>query len=468
MMQKLKKIVSIIKGHDLEEWVNASVQRWDTSGISGSTPWAFDYHLAMSQCQSWVYRAAVGNSQKAASVPLRLYVKKSGGGSGKSVVWNSKSVSRATIKRLQRNGASSAVRHKAVEMDDDMVELTEHPVLKMLSAAPNQWTNGYEMLTWVFLCLELAGNAYLYPQIDSRTGVPSGLYPMLPQWMLIKPGKEGSDQLIEGYAYGNFSARERVTDFTADEVMHCKYPSVKNMFYGQGKVEAAWEVLGLQTSQRRAFRALFDNGLNPGMLVASESIQSDAQARDIEGRMNTIFRGVRNAGKLMVMTGKASVTPLAVNPKDISTQENTLEEICAVFGYPISMILANDAGKANADASERAWLRHTIQPMLSTVEQWLNHSLLPLFGEEVAANACLAFDSPWDEDQSALEASAVSLTSGGVITVNEGRQMLQMQPIEDGDTLRFNGMPYGMQGIGYQPDPFGEKGCSGTQKFIYP
>lgn len=439
-LKQLRQLAgAVIAGdsHTVRGWVNASVQTYDTSGIDGSTPWIFDMRAAMECCSSWTYRCATGNAQKAASVPLRLYARKKGAG-GKSLVWNSRGVSAKRIKSLQENAASGMARRKSVEMDDEMVEITDHPVLKLLSTTPNGWQNGYELMTWIFLCLELAGNAYLYPQIGPA-GIPDGLYPMLPQWVLIKPGEEGSNQLVKGYAYGQFTARKRVVDFTASEVMHCRYTSPVNMYYGQGKVEAAWDILGLQRSQRRAYRALFDNGLQPGMIVSNDKIVNDEQAKATESRMNSIFRGVRNAGKLMMMSGNAKVMSVATNPKDISTNESALEEICAVFGYPITFILAADAGKANAESGEETWLKHTIIPMLRTVEQWLNQSLLPLYGEEFMENACFAFDSPVDEDSAAQEESVVKLTDAAIITTNEARLRLNASPIEGGNVLRYKG-----------------------------
>lgn len=466
-LKQLRQIAGAViagEGHSIGQWVGASVQTWDNTGIDGSTPWAFDMRAAMEQCSSWSYRCATGNAQKAASVPLRLYARKKGA-SGKSLVWNSKGVSSKRVKSLQENAASGMARRKSVEMDDDMVEITDHPVLKLLSTTPNGWQNGYELMTWIFLCLELAGNAYIYPQIGPA-GIPDGLYPMLPQWVLIKPGDPGSSELVKGYAYGQFTARKRVVDFTADEVMHCRYTSPVNMYYGQGKIEAAWEILGLQRSQRKAYKALFDNGLQPGMIVSNESIVNDEQAKATESRMNSIFRGVRNAGKLMMMSGNAKVHAIATNPKDISTNESALEEICAVFGYPITFILAADAGKANAESGEQTWLKHTILPMLSTVEQWLNQSLLPLYGEEFAENACFAFDSPIDDDVIGEEKSVRELSEGGIITVNEARLRLNINPIEGGDVLRYKG-----QAVDAEPktEPTEEtvKSCSPAQIIRY-
>jgi HK97 family phage portal protein len=447
MLTKLRKMISeAIAPHTVAGWAGASIQTWDNSGIDGSTAWAFDYRAAMEQCNSWVYRCATGNAQKAASVPLRLYARKNGA-AGKSLVWNAKGLSAKRVKTLQEGAASAAVRRKSIEMDDEMVEITDHPILTLLSTAPNGWQNGYELLTWIFLCLELAGNAFLYPQIGPA-GIPDGLYPMLPQWMLIKPGDPGSNELVKGYAYGAFTARKRVVDFAAAEVMHCRYTSPVNMYYGQGKVEAAWEILGLTRSQRRAYKALFDNGLQPGMIVSNDAIVNDEQAKATEARMNSIFRGVRNAGKLMMMSGNAKAMPVATSPKDISTNESALEEICGVFGYPITFILAADAGKANAESGELTWLKHTIQPMLATVEQWLNQSLLPLFGDELAANCCLAFDSPVDDDVVAEETSVKGLAETGIITTNEARLRLNISPIEGGDMLRYKG-----QDVNAEPKP---------------
>lgn len=437
LRQKIASAIAPNTPHTVSGWVNASVANFDTSGLNNSALWAFNYQLAMESCTSWVYRCAIGNSQKASSIPLRLYGKKTGI-NGKSLVWQSRSLTKSKQKTMQEGAMSSTARRKSIELGDEMIEITDHPILKLLSTTPNGWQNGFELMTWIFLCLELAGNAYLYPQIGPA-GIPVGLYPMLPQWVLIKPGEEGSDQLIKGYAYGQWTARKRVVDFESNEVMHCRYTSPVNMYYGQGKVEASWEILGLQRSQRACYNALFSNGLQPGMIVSTDANITDAQALASESRMNQIYRGVRNAGKLMMMSGNVKVQSIAISPKDISTNESALEEICAVFGYPITFILAADAGKANAESGEQTWLKHTIIPMLKTVEQWLNQSLLPLYGEEVAENCCLAFDSPVDAESLEDEERVTKLSDFGIITINEARQTLNKEPMEGGDVLRYKG-----------------------------
>lgn len=433
ILNRLKS--AIFPPHTVEQYFGGTIQTYDTSGINGSAYWAFDYRAAVEQSNSWVYRCAVGNAQRASSIPLKLYVREKSA-QGKRLAWDAKRVDKMTVKRLQRNG-SSAVRHKAVAMDDGMVQLREHPILDLLSKAPKGLESGFDMMTFLFLSAELTGNAYIYKQFDPRIGRPVGLYPMLPQWVLVCPAKEGSDQLVERYAYGQFTARHRVTDFSPEEVMHFKYPNVRSMYYGMGKVEACWDALGLARSQRIAYRAIFDNGLNPGMLMGMENLQNDSQAREAEGRLNSIMRGVRNAGKLLVVSGKANIQPLSIPPKDISTNESILEEIAACFGYPVTMLLAKDQGKANAESGETTWLRHTIDPMLRNMEQWLNQSLLPSFGEEVADNACLAFDPPIEADSAQEEASLANLVQTGIITPNEARNTLGKESIAGQDQLRI-------------------------------
>lgn len=432
ILTRLKSVFG--QSHNVADYMGATIQTYDTSGINGSAYWAFDYRAAVEQSNSWVYRCAVGNAQRAASIPLKLYVRDKAA-EGKRLAWGAKKVDKMTVKRLQRKG-SGLVRHKAINMDEGMVQLQEHPILDLLSKAPRGLEGGFDLMTFLFLSGELTGNGYVYKQFDQRVGRPVGLYPMLPQWMLVCPAPNGSPNLVDRYAYGQFTARERVTDFSPEEIMHFKYPNVRSMYYGMGKVEACWDALGLAKSQRIAYRAIFDNGLNPGMIMSMENLQNDGQAREAEGRMNSIMRGVRNAGKLLVVSGKTNLQPLSIPPKDISTNESILEEIAAVFGYPVTMLLAKDQGKANAENGESTWLRHTIDPMLRNMEQWLNQSLLPSFGEEVAENACLAFDSPIEADSAQEEASLATLVQAGIITPNEARNTLGKESIAGQDELR--------------------------------
>lgn len=65
---------------------------------------------------------------------------------------------------------------------------------------------------------------------------------------------------------------------------------------------------------------------------------------------------------------------------------------------------------------------------------------MPMFGEEVAENAFLAYDNPIKEDKDFIVRKNNFYVRGGIITANEARSFEGLDEIEGGDSLRFQGV----------------------------
>ena len=118
---------------------------------------------------------------------------------------------------------------------DDFEEVVgNHPVLDLLSEA-NPFLNGFDSTVLRVLYGELTGNAYLHPIVDEATGLPSELWPLASHYVEVIPCE---DNFIKGYLYGQNAQMRQV--FDTDEVIHFRRPNPANLFYGLGKVEAAY------------------------------------------------------------------------------------------------------------------------------------------------------------------------------------------------------------------------------------
>src|SRR5690606_39857292 len=126
-------------------------------------------------------------------------------------------------------------------------------------------------------------------------------------------------------------------------------------------------------SQQVMSKALFDNQARPDYLLVMENGQQD-QVDRISERVNSMLRGVRNAGRFLALTGKVTAQPLSWPPKDLGTDESTLEALAGVFGYPITKLKANDPNRANAETGDAGWMKDTILPMLRQDEEALNQN----------------------------------------------------------------------------------------------
>ena len=397
----------------------------------------FSYAAAVKSYSSWVYAAANLNAVAVASQPLRLYVRSRPG----MKLYETRPVSRRTKAFLAGGLDQLPSRHvmrKAAEYGDEFEVVTEnHPVLDLLEKV-NPYQNGYDATVLRVLYTELTGNAYLHPVIDRTLGIPVELWTMPSQWVEIVPGKE---RFLDGYLYG--ATREQRRFFAADEVIHFKRPNPADMYYGIGKVEAAWGAVQSNEEVHNMDFHFFANKARPDWLMTIKGAVSAEELERLETQIDEKLRGGRRTGRFLTASTDIDIKPLSFPPKDLAGRSEIVEEIAAVFGVPVSMLKANDPNLASATVGFASWKSNTILPLLRMDEEVLNQSLLPLFGIE--GDAFLAYDNPVMSDERFEFEKARTSVATGLMTVNEARVRDGLERVDDpaADRLLFSNQPLG-------------------------
>lgn len=441
MIQWIKRLFST------DQYNQASIRMMENYGRAGSHVQPFNYRHAVRLYRSWVYAAAHINATAVAASPLRLYIRSK---SRTKSMWQTRPVSKGRRAYMYGDmggdvAPSRGVMTKIMDLGDDYEEVTEmHPVIELLQKANHSY-NGFDLTVLRTLYQELTGNAYLHPVFDEQLGVPTELWPMPPQWVEIIPDTEN---FIKGYLYGQTGVEQLV--FERDEVIHFKRPNPDNLFYGLGKVEAAYGTIQANEAMHDMDLATFHNHARPDYAVVVKGPVRRDDLDQFEQHVGERLRGTRKAGQFLTVSGDVSFQPLNFPPKDVGGREEIVEEIAAVFGVPVSMLKANDPNLASAKAGFGQWRESTILPMLRMDEDVLNQVLLPLFGIE--EDAVLCYDNPVPADKEYELRQRQTAVAGGWQTLNEARLEQGMEQSDDplADELLLNGMP-----LGQQPSPFG-------------
>ena len=384
-----------------------------SNGVDIAKP-AFSHALGIKSYNSWVYAAATMNAVACASTPLRLYAKSS---PAVSKLWKTRQPSKAQRRFLSgdsRCQPSLSAMRKVVEFGDDWVEVTDdHPLLRLF-ARSNPYLNGFDATVLRIVHGELTGNAYLHPVIDPTLGVPRELWLMPPQWVQIVPDK---DLFIKGYKYGASEATQ--VNFKPDEVIHFKRPHPADLYYGMGKVEAAWASIQANTALHDMDHAMFRNRARPDYVGTVKGNPSDEELDRLEVAIKESLRGTDKTGRFILTSADLTLQPMSFPPKDLTGRDEIVEEIAAIFGVPVSMLKTNDPNLASAQTGFAQWREGTIAPLLRMDEETLNQGLLPLFGIE--GDAILAYDDPVRSNEQFELTSRTASVAGGWKTPNEAR-----------------------------------------------
>jgi HK97 family phage portal protein len=432
--------------YDDSKFIQSSISILDNAAGRGKLP-PFSMQRSVLSFESWVYAAAMLNAQAASSVPLRLYVRTDAQGPQK--FWRTRKVSRARKAYLlgdsERKPSPSVMKSAATAGDFEEV-VDAHPILELLRKA-NQYEDGFSQSVMRMLYMELCGNAYLHVVTDKALGVPSEMFTVPAQNVTILPGKT---ELIEAYLYG--TDRNSMQRFELDEIIHFRRPNPRNLYYGLGKVEAAYGAIQQSQAAHIQDLSFLENMSRPDYAAIVKGGASEASMRRFEESMRSLHQGTRKSGRMVTISGDIQLLPLNFPAKDLTGRDDIVEEISACFGVPVSMLKANDPNLASAQAGYSMWRETTIAPICRMDEETLNSRLLPLFG--IHEDAYLAYDNPVPENRVADSAERSVAVAGGWRTPNEARleEGYELLDTPHADMLHVNGLPLG----GVAPvSPFG-------------
>ena len=145
-----------------------------------------------------------------------------------------------------------------------------------------------------------------------------------------------------------------------------------------------------------------------------------------------MYGGIRNSGKTVILEEGLKYKSLSLSPNELGlldsrkTHTELTEEI---FNLPKGML-----SSATVIQSEE-FLRFTLNPILSAIEGAINKTLL--LEEEKAEGYYFRFDVSELLKASFKEQveTVSSATNNGLMTINEGRALLDMKPFLDKDFL---------------------------------
>lgn len=226
--------------------------------------------------------------------------------------------------------------------------------------------------------------------------------------------------------------------------------------------------------------SLLRNSAVPGMVITPTDPKlrtSRDDADEIKFRMRAAFGGEKR-GDPLVLQGMFTVQPLGFSPEQLALDKlpaMAISRIAAAMGVaPMSLGLP-DPGKTYSnlgEANRASW--GTIQAVQELVAETLRYQLGPDFGLDPKTNTPEYDYSEIQEMQESLDAIWQRVAGGykgGMITRNEGRDLLGFAPDQDGDVY-YPGTggkaePIARENITIMEDRrVGDQGVTGAQKPI--
>ena len=173
---------------------------------------------------------------------------------------------------------------------------------------------------------------------------------------------------------------------------------------------------------------------------SGSSVQlSDSQRAQIISDMESRFSGSSNAGRPMLLEGDFTFQQMGLSPKDMDfsvLKKMSAIDIALCFGVPAQLVGIPDAQTYNNMPEARlALYEETIIPILRRIQSDLNEWLTPQFADDLKLEYDIDSIPAMAESRKRVFESVVQGVNAGILTRNEARAKLGIDPIKGGDTL---------------------------------
>jgi len=437
--RRIANAVHALRGRDAPtrnsaDYIASTVKAWEASQDHGLTAGQSDYVKLVRRFTKHVKVAASRNASAVAAVPIRVMRRKAKGSAFKGRTLGLKE-RKAITKRFDFISA------KVYTDQGDMEEIVDpmHPAVKLFAQA-NPRDNGYDLIEQVQLGSELTGNGYFFA-VAGPNKWPVELWPLQPQFVKVVPD---TARFIAAYVYGRSAELEEA--YPVEQITHLRFPNpTGDPYYGMGPLASCVADHDLSVRFTLLAHSMIDNGVQPGGILTAKGTTSD-QRKEIETRVNAKYAGADKYGRIMVVSGEVEWESFSPGEKEMAflqSAKDVREVIANAFDLPVALLTLDSAALATAKAAIPQWQLMAIKPRIMRMQSKLNEQLMVLFRETMGDDSlCVIFDECVDTDEAAEGTLQVSLYTAGVVTKNEARAELGLDPDEDGgDEYYVDGAP---------------------------
>lgn len=244
-----------------------------------------------------------------------------------------------------------------------------------------------------------------------------------------------------------FTFNQTVT-YKPSEIIHIKDNSFYSIYRGVSRLKPALRTMVLMRSMRDFQDNFFKNGAVPGLVLKSPNTLSEKIKERMIQSWTARYRPDTGGKRPLILDGGIELDSISnVNFKELDFQSAIAENekiILKALGVP--PILLDSGNNANIRPNMRMYYLETILPIVRKI----NFAQERFFGfhlsEDIKDIPAL---QPELRDASAYY---TSLVNGGIISANEARVRLGMEPAEGHDEIR---VPANIAGSAVNPDEGG-------------
>lgn len=314
-------------------------------------------------------------------------------------------------------------------------ELDTHPLLSLLDQ-PNEDEVKSDAIYIINSHKKLAGDAFW---LKIRTGRQvTALRHLPPDKIELDLDQPTADNpaAIKGYRYKDVIDGHKIdVYYSPDDIIHIKKPNPNKIFRGLGTVEAMADTIDIDNLTNLTTKNFFKKGAITNFVLSTDSHLKDDQLKRLRAELRQDYAGASNAYKTMILGGGLKPEKISFNNKEmefLSQLEWYRDKIMCGFGNTLASLgMLDDVNRATHESSMIEWKRITVKPDMDAIVNALNERLVPEFGD----NLVLGYTDPIPEDRESKLEESKGLYLAGLITRNEGREIMDYEGTDDGNVF---------------------------------
>ena len=322
----------------------------------------------------------------------------------------------------------------------------EHDLAELFAGKVNRYQNRVEFWESVLLNLLVHGNAYC--QIERRNSRVVSLLPLMSAQMETRLLSDGSlSYQYENDQYG-------VTVFAEKSIWHLKL--MGNGITGLSPLAYQRNTLGIAQAAEKAVSNVYRNGAKPSGVLKLDRMLTKAQRDEVREAFATLTTG--NNNRLMVLEKGTDFQAISLSPQDIellSSRKFQISEICRWYGVPSVLVNDNNGTTTWGSGIEQimqGFYKLTLRPLLEKIEASMAVNLLTP-QERRTVEVEFDFNALLRSDLKTMFEAYKSAVNGSLMTPNEARRELNLQPVDAGDTLFLQGAMAPIERLAEPPAP---------------
>jgi HK97 family phage portal protein len=308
---------------------------------------------------------------------------------------------------------------------------TQHSLYDLLARKPNPWQTSFDFRSTISWHQEFTGHAFVFVNRSSRGDILE-LIPLEPEAVTVK---QAEDRTL---TYEVRSKSGSAQTFPEATIWHLRGPSW-NGWDGMDILRTAREALGLAMVTEESQATLHREGVQTSGIYSVEGKLDTKQYEELRKWLDREYRGSTKSGRAMILDRAAkwqSRQMTGVDAQHIETRRFQIEEVCRFFGVMPIMVGYSDKAATYASAEQMflAHAVHCLSPRWTSIEQSIDAYLLTEKERADGYYADFVEEGMIRGLAKDTKDVIIGYVNGGLLTPNEGRELLDRNPDSDPDS----------------------------------